>query len=577
MVKQSFRPYRNLAFALLIFLMITIGLFRISSTYSVFWQTWDEPASVASGMELLDKRQYTYETLHPPLARVMSALGPYLDGIRSNNKEDMWDEGDTILHTNNAYERNLTLSRLGILPFFIIASLVVALWAKEYGGVATSLLSVAIFTTTPSILAHSGLATLDMACASLVPAALFAFDLWLNRPNLLFSCLLGLTLGLAIVSKFSSVGFLLISIVIIGIIYIVNKLLNKFLNKNSTQDKATYKEEQNTHKFRQWILRLVITILTCFMVFWAAYGFSYAPLGSSPEYSTKAKVLINRIVGSQGALHNLAYYAVEKVSIPAPELVIGIGHLSARDKGGGTNYLFGDIRDKGWWYFYPIVIFFKTPIPSLILIFIGIFFLLTKVVTQQGNLQMLTPLAGAIGVLIVGMLGSVNNGSRQMLAIYPFLAILAGYGASKLLFLNDRFRYVRSAFLIVLLSWQFISTAIAHPDYIPYFNELAGNHPEEITLDSDLDWGQDLKRLVATLEKRGVKELSISYNGSKGINFDKLNLPPRQQLIPYQKTTGWIAISLYHLQLNDGFSWLKQYQPIEKVGKSIWLYYIDPK
>ncbi len=190
---------------------------------------------------------------------------------------------------------------------------------------------------------------------------------------------------------------------------------------------------------------------------------------------------------------------------------------------------------------------------------------------------MLTPLAGAIGVLIVGMLGSVNNGSRQMLAIYPFLAILAGYGASKLLFLNDRFRYVRSAFLIVLLSWQFISTAIAHPDYIPYFNELAGNHPEEITLDSDLDWGQDLKRLVATLEKRGVKELSISYNGSKGINFDKLNLPPRQQLIPYQKTTGWIAISLYHLQLNDGFSWLKQYQPIEKVGKSIWLYYIDPK
>ena len=83
---RSLIPYSNATFAQLLVLLLIIGILRISSTYSIFWQTWDEPSHIASGMQWLDRGEYTYEPGHPPLARVMSALGLYLDGIRATAK-----------------------------------------------------------------------------------------------------------------------------------------------------------------------------------------------------------------------------------------------------------------------------------------------------------------------------------------------------------------------------------------------------------------------------------------------------------------------------------------------------------
>src|SRR3954463_9292616 len=101
------------------------GVLRMVSTYRVFNQTWDEPAHVAAGMQWLDRGGYTYEALHPPLARVMVALGPRLAGIRSAGQENVWLEGTAILYAGGRYDRNLALARLGVLPFFLLATLVV--------------------------------------------------------------------------------------------------------------------------------------------------------------------------------------------------------------------------------------------------------------------------------------------------------------------------------------------------------------------------------------------------------------------------------------------------------------------
>ena len=48
-----------------------------------------------------------------------------------------------------------------------------------------------------------------------------------------------------------------------------------------------------------------------------------------------------------------------------------------------------------------------------------------------------------------------------------------------------------------------MSGAWNHPDYLAYFNELAGDEPERILADSDLDWGQDMLRLSARLREVG--------------------------------------------------------------------------
>ena len=123
--------------AVLVACMAT-GLARIVATYPVFNQTWDEPAHIAAGMEWIDRGTYTYEPLHPPLARVLTAIGPRLAGVRSGGHENVWLEGNSILYAGGRYDRNLALARLGVLPFFLLASLVVFLWANRIGGLPTA-------------------------------------------------------------------------------------------------------------------------------------------------------------------------------------------------------------------------------------------------------------------------------------------------------------------------------------------------------------------------------------------------------------------------------------------------------
>jgi hypothetical protein len=568
MFKVNLQLLRKHALAILLAVMITIGLLRIISTYHSFWQTWDEPAHIAAGMELVDKRQFTYEPFHPPLARIMSAIGPYVNGIRSSGNASIWDEGRTILNTHNTYEWNLTLARLGMLPFFLLACAIVTWWASLYGevlGPATALFAVALFSSLPPILAHSGFAALDMACAATVGAACFALYHWLNQPKIWQGILLGLTVGLAILAKLSAIGFLLFAGTLMGILWMAQSV-----------PKLLHAQEWFTG-FRQRVVTACIALLICGLTIWAGYRFSTDSL--MPQAS-RPHIKIDSVVGQQGWFHDAAYFFVEEIPIPAPEFRRGIGDFLARNKLGHLAYLLGDIRRQGWWYFFPVVFLLKTPIPFLLLSGIGIVFAFKNSQCGQNRFRLLAPIAAAVGILGIGMLGHVNNGLRQVLSLYPLLAIVAGYGAAKLISGKSVYRILGMTVITILMSWQLITSFNAHPDYLAYFNALAGKHPENIVVDSDLDWGQDLKRLSATLKKRNIRELALQYNGSVGIDMNQFNLPPHSVLKPYQKTTGWIAISIFNLQLGttqapyDQFTWLKQYQPVEKVGKSIWLYYI---
>ena len=58
----------------------------------------------------------------------------------------------------------------------------------------------------------------------------------------------------------------------------------------------------------------------------------------------------------------------------------------------------------------------------------------------------------------------------------------------------------------------------AHPDHLSYFNALAGDHPEHILVDSNLDWGQDLYRLRDTIAARGIRDtVRVAYFGTASI------------------------------------------------------------
>jgi hypothetical protein len=61
--------------------------------------------------------------------------------------------------------------------------------------------------------------------------------------------------------------------------------------------------------------------------------------------------------------------------------------------------------------------------------------------------------------------------------VFPLLAVIAGCGCGFLWQLPGKRRFWGRSTLAALLLWQCLSSLNAHPDYIAYFNELAGPIP----------------------------------------------------------------------------------------------------
>src|SRR6266851_6791564 len=205
---SSLHSWWRVGWVFYIFVILALGTLPIIGTYLVFSHTFDEPAHIAAGMELLDRGTFTYEQQHPPLARLAVAVGPYVLGARSHGASYLGDEGLAILYTSSEYLHTLSAARLGVLPFFL--ALVSFTWSgahREFGTAAGAAAAL-ILVTTPPLLAHAGLATTDVPVAAACVSALFAFVLWLEYPNAWRSAIVGAAAALAITAKLSAMAFL---------------------------------------------------------------------------------------------------------------------------------------------------------------------------------------------------------------------------------------------------------------------------------------------------------------------------------------------------------------------------------
>jgi len=182
-----------------------------------------------------------------------------------------------------------------------------------------------------------------------------------------------------------------------------------------------------------------------------------------------------------------------------------------------------------------------------------------------------------------------NYGIRYLLPAFPFLLLLAGRGVDALL----RAGPAGLPVVGVLLAWQLASAALALPHHLAYFNELAGgpDRARRLLLDSNLDWGQDLKRLGIWVDEHGLKKISLDYFGwsnptyylgDKAIWTSVGQWRDARDFLRRNQSNGWIAISGTFLQEaqhrtnqdNGGYRWLLNYEPVTVVGHSIFVFHI---
>ncbi len=506
---------------LILLVLFTLGV--VTTTHRVFSQTADEPWHVATGYDVLKRHEFKADLHHPPLARVFFAL-PFLDspnpaGERGDSR------GNELLLSNNRYAQNLGRARLGNLPFLALSIIVVALWGRRLFSPATGLVAALLFATLPPVLAHAGFATTDMAIAATLPLALYALTLFLEEATWKRAILLGLTIAAGALSKYS---FLL------------------FFPWSAAALLVARRQKPS--------LRTFASLGIAFILVWATYGFAFGTIADADSR------------GRDAAAEVFHTKRVADVPIPAPLYAMGAMEVKIHDIRGNRAFLFGKQSLAGWWYYFPLALSLKTPIPFLILALGGWGLMIAR---RRGIEVVLIALA----ILGVAMTSHINIGVRHVLPIYAPLAIAAAFAVVEL----RRFRIVSTA----LIAWILIGTFKEHPDYLPWFNAFAGKHPERILTDSNIDWGQDVLRLVRYARQENIPFLTISI-APENIAFGRLGLPPFKLLEAWKPLYGWVAVSELKLAQGRGSSpslkqwideWFTEGKPFIRIGKSIRLYH----
>lgn len=256
----------------------------------------------------------------------------------------------------------------------------------------------------------------------------------------------------------------------------------------------------------------------------------------------------------------------------------GLSATLGRISEGRPSFLMGRHGADGWWWYFPLALLVKTPLPLLFLGMGGAWCALRLAPTQAAWL-----LVPPIGYFLISLSSKTQIGYRHILPIYPFLCLYAGLAMARLW----RSRSGRLG-LIVICPWLAVSVMRVHPYYLAYFNELAGG-PErggEWLTDSNLDWGQDLPALARELSARGGGPVLLSYFGSAdpsayGISYVPLGMQSNV------KRTGNSALkpgapvllavsatnkSGVYFVRKDAFAWLAARIPVARPGWSIYLY-----
>lgn len=532
-------------------LLILLACLLAASTWRVFGHTWDEPEHLAAGMELLDRGKYEFDTEHPPLARELIALGPRLAGSHSfgTPPPDGTQEGVDILYDGGHYDRTLMLARLGALPFLALLLIAMWLWARRVmdaeGG---ALLAVLLLVCVPPIIGHSALAALDIPGAATTLLALFLLQLWLVRGWRRDAVLFGLAAGVAFCTKLSAIPF-------IGLGMLVLLLLRAFL---SVAPAAVSVQ-------RRWVglLLMALATLVPITLVYGSSGLQIIPM--PPRFNW----VMAYLYPDGGGPSNL----IKQLQMPAAwwNYAEGVMALKAHNDTGHVSFLLGNIKAGGWWYFYLVALAVKTPLPLLVSGVVGLC-LLAWDGLRQASTWRLAPVVLFVTLLVFASgFSRINIGIRHVLILYPFLAMGATYA---LMCAWRAWPRVGTAAATLAVVWQVGTLVAAYPDYFPYFNELVSN-PRQVLVDSDLDWGQDLKRLERRLAELKVPSISLAYQGTADLAQEAL--PPVTRISPRQPATGWVAITALSREHEPlGYTWLDPYRPVERVGKTIDLYFIPP-
>jgi hypothetical protein len=560
--------------------------------------------------------------------------------VPNTDRNDVSRNGARFLYEmGNDPQLILFLERLPIIGLMLFLGLCLYAMGRELFGEWGGLLSLFLYAFDPNILAHGSLFTTDLGITAFYFISIYALKRFFDAPSPLRAVILGVSCGLTFMSKIS--GLMLFPVItLLFLLYCfacpskesAKPLSEKFDKRMGVLSLFIL---VNAVGQKQAMVTLgplcILTVYLCFKNWkailrsrWTVYlfrGFLAAAFilclffsyKLKKKYGMSASILLlawnvtvlflwGILVKFQDRVFLVRFTKFFLVIWLMAGLVIILGYTDFIYKFhrfiGFGNFVKplnivlthslkghhvcveGSFITCDWRYFFGIMAI-KVPLLSLALSGLGGALLLASPKSAVTKALCLAPLVFYLGASVFN---GINIGIRHILPIFPFLFLIAGIpGAAIEAMKPSALKKILIGILWILLAFYAGRTLRTAPDYLAYFNEFVGGTEQGVKLvaDSNLNWGQDNKRLADFVLRQKIPLIKIASEAQNADVYGYYKIPwkgldEKDVLVP---SPGFYALGIgfYTSQQKDTRSWFCGRKPDHRVGKTFYVFEVPQK
>ncbi len=578
------------------------GIIIILATVLAITSVWndspvvDEIPHIGAGYSYIQKGDFRLNPEHPPLTKDLAGIvlsflplnqSAFKTQFWTSDINGQWNFGrNLIFNSGLPGQRNdaILITRVAKLPmllFFILSAIIIFHWTRKLYGDKAALFAIFLFCFSPTVIAHSRFVTTDIPALFGVLLGIYFFIQFLYSQTKINFVLAFAAFGIAQLTKFSV--FLLNPLFIILAFAWGLTMHNKIYSVAKTL-----------------FLTGIIIVFGYLAIVWPVYGLhtiNYPPdkqktetiyhLGSYGNRSIADKVIW---ASDKPYLRSLAHYG------------LGVLMVTQRSIGGNDTYFLGETSNHAWKKYFPIVYFIKEPLAFwglvvMVLLNLAVIFKPNKYKLSHWIKNYFTEFTMLVWLSIywyASITANLNIGVRHLLPTYGFVYILlAGQLANlgnRLKMINRKKYLAASSVIGILLGWYLFENLNVYPYYLTYFNQVVGGARGgyRYVVDSNVDWGQDAKRLADWVNENKITKISLDYFGwtdagyylgNKYVWINAGKYKNAQEFLVDNPGGGYIAVSKSFFMGSrrnpkTSYAWLDSYKPVADIGNSIFVWYI---
>lgn len=616
-------------------LAITILMVMALVAYGAAWNdviVVDEDPHIAAGITYVDKRDMRMNPEHPPLVKWLAGIPvsifqdlsiPYSHTSWTEDVNGQWEFGKELLfRSGNDADAITRLARLAPLALMVLLGWFIYRWAAERRGAGTGIIALLLYATSPTILAHGVLVTTDVPAALGIFVGTYYFLRFLKAPTRKTLIIAGVAFGLAQLLKFS-VALLIpyFGLLAFGF-WLLKKIAIRHVDVRTKEGAREVKRPFATYVLGT-VLIGVIGLAVIYLVYFALATSGYP---AERQLADTMHHAASFPIPEYGDV--VVWMAQQPLLRPIAQYFLGLGMVIQRAAGGNTTYFMGMVDNQSWLAYFPVVYLVKIRLAvhlmTLLVLFIGLTAVLKRIIplgtrrvvtagtkmldrVAHMKLKHFDELSMVFFILVYwysSLTSNLNIGVRHLSPTLPFLFVLIAIGLSSFVKLpvSDVGRFSFKAFsesaqrvllVGILIVWALIAGLAPFPHYLSSFNELAELREggENIVTDSNLDWGQDLKRLAWFIEERGIETIYLDYFGWADPKYYITTANIEPWWANGKAPDGWLAVSASFKQQacaepterfveqtgfdGSAYCYLDQHDPVTIIGDSIYVYHFS--